>query len=448
MKRMRSLFSSLSVILLVVFITIFSACNTGGDSDVSVTGVTLNKSETSLLAGATETLTATVLPDNATNQDVSWSSSDSAVATVSAEGVVTAVAAGTAIITVTTDDGDFTAGCETVVNTGSSDPPGDPVVYVAGYYLDSAGGDHKVAAYWKDGVLQADLYNVAGHSAEALSVFSDGTDVFIVGYYNDGTSTNACYWKNGQAAVALPEQGAGNSKALSVFMENGIAYIAGYHTDTNEYACYWTVDTSNNDTISRVDFENTTEIKAEDIFRSGGIVYVVGYYVSSGESIPCFWEGGVRYDLERDGNTGHGFAKSISVSNGVKYIGGYQNNKSCYWTGSTTAPSKNDLYTANTAHGFGITLQGTDVYVAGRYWDGVFKSCYWKDDGSVTTVDMVQDASANAQAYSIDLSGNDVYVSGYDTVGGFSNASYWTVTEKITLHSTSASIAYDIFIDE
>ena len=61
--------------------------------------------------GETFTLTATILPTNATNQTVTWNTSDPAVATVSPSGVVTAINAGTATITVTTQDGGFTASC-------------------------------------------------------------------------------------------------------------------------------------------------------------------------------------------------------------------------------------------------------------------------------------------------------------------------------------------------
>ncbi|GEM_PF-996594 len=77
---------------------------------VSVTGVSLDKSETTLQVGASETLTATVKPAEATNKKVTWSSSDEAIATV-VDGVVTAVGAGTATITVTTEDGAKTADC-------------------------------------------------------------------------------------------------------------------------------------------------------------------------------------------------------------------------------------------------------------------------------------------------------------------------------------------------
>ena len=81
---------------------------------VAVTGVTLNKSTMSLVATAEETLTATVAPENATNKAVTWSTSNDKVATV-ADGKVTAVAPGEAVITATTADGGFTATCKVTV---------------------------------------------------------------------------------------------------------------------------------------------------------------------------------------------------------------------------------------------------------------------------------------------------------------------------------------------
>ena len=87
---------------------------------VPVTGVTLNKTSTSLYVGDTETLTPTITPDNATNKNLTWSSDDTSVATVDARGLVTAVSAGTATITVTTEDGAKTATCTVTVSRYSS----------------------------------------------------------------------------------------------------------------------------------------------------------------------------------------------------------------------------------------------------------------------------------------------------------------------------------------
>ena len=91
----------------------------------SVTGVTLNKTTLKLTKGASETLTATVVPGDAYNKNVTWTSSDPAVATVDASGKVTGVAKGTATITVTTEDGGHTATCAVEVadiKNGNHDP--------------------------------------------------------------------------------------------------------------------------------------------------------------------------------------------------------------------------------------------------------------------------------------------------------------------------------------
>jgi len=81
----------------------------------SVTGVTLNKTTLSLVTGDSETLIATITPADAENKNVTWSSSNEAVATVDNTGKVMAVGAGVTTITVTTDDGGKTATCEVTV---------------------------------------------------------------------------------------------------------------------------------------------------------------------------------------------------------------------------------------------------------------------------------------------------------------------------------------------
>ncbi len=91
---------------------------------VGVTGVSLNKTSATLSVGDSTTLTATVLPSDATNKAVTWESSDASVATVS-NGTVTAKAAGTATITVTTSDGGYTDTCAVTVTKASTPPPVD-----------------------------------------------------------------------------------------------------------------------------------------------------------------------------------------------------------------------------------------------------------------------------------------------------------------------------------
>ena len=103
------------------------------DPTVAVTGVTISH-KTAFLdqIGATIRLGAAVIPENATNQRVSWTSSNESVATVDQSGLVTAVGNGKALITVTTEDGEKTEQCEVTVEEKSIDVP----VAVTGVTLD------------------------------------------------------------------------------------------------------------------------------------------------------------------------------------------------------------------------------------------------------------------------------------------------------------------------
>jgi hypothetical protein len=141
---MKNVFKVLGIIALVAVIG-FGLVSCGGDDDgnnnnnnnnnnnpggttVAVTGVTLNKTTLTLAYGGTEKLTATVAPDNATNKAVRWNSTDTRYATVSADGTVTAVEAGTATIFATVEDGDCQpATCKVTVNPA-------PAVPISDYY--------------------------------------------------------------------------------------------------------------------------------------------------------------------------------------------------------------------------------------------------------------------------------------------------------------------------
>ncbi|GAF05697.1 endoglucanase E-4 precursor [Saccharicrinis fermentans DSM 9555 = JCM 21142] len=87
----------------------------GPVEDVDVTGVTISPSALTINKGQTGTLTASVLPTNATNKSLTWSTSNEGIATVTTSGVVTAIAEGSATITATSVDGNFEAVCTVTV---------------------------------------------------------------------------------------------------------------------------------------------------------------------------------------------------------------------------------------------------------------------------------------------------------------------------------------------
>ena len=119
-----------SFIPLFVVLIFFSSCK----SDVSVTGVFLTQNLVTLDIGDNLTLEALIKPNDATNKNVSWKSNKPDIVEVSNAGSVTAVSPGTAVITVTTQDGNKTADCTVIVNKKDIvvEPPDDRTI-ITGY---------------------------------------------------------------------------------------------------------------------------------------------------------------------------------------------------------------------------------------------------------------------------------------------------------------------------
>lgn len=130
----KTLSRSLSLLLAVVLAV--SLALPAAAASVAVTGVTLDKTSVTLAPKDSITLKATVQPDNATNQNLTWSSNREDVATVSSKGVVTAVAEGTTTITVKTKESGYSATCNVTVAkstvTGLTIDPAGPEILPVG----------------------------------------------------------------------------------------------------------------------------------------------------------------------------------------------------------------------------------------------------------------------------------------------------------------------------
>jgi len=100
--------------LLITVLSVISVFSCSNSADIAVESVTLSQNSLSLIIGEQKTLSATVLPQTATDKSMTWSSSNSSVASV-ADGTVSAIAAGSATITVTTKSGAKTASCNVTV---------------------------------------------------------------------------------------------------------------------------------------------------------------------------------------------------------------------------------------------------------------------------------------------------------------------------------------------
>lgn len=132
--------------------------------DIAVTGVSVSPTSWEMIAGATKTLTATISPANATYQDVSWESANTAVATVSSSGIVTAVAPGSATITVkSVADNTKIATCEITVTAPITPTDLKTKDLTSDYtYLTWSNGSSETAWQIKYGMTSGSLNNTSG----------------------------------------------------------------------------------------------------------------------------------------------------------------------------------------------------------------------------------------------------------------------------------------------
>ena len=184
---------------------------------VNVTEVTLDKTELTLTEGETETLTATVRPDNADNRKVTWSSDKTDVATVDGVGRVTAVKAGEAVVTVTTEDGGKTATCKVTVKAKA--------VNVTEVTLD------KTELTLTEGETETLTATVKPDNADNRKVTwsSDKTEVATVG--GDGRVTAV---KSGEATVTVTTEDGGKTATCRVTVKAKAVNVTEVTLDRTE----------------------------------------------------------------------------------------------------------------------------------------------------------------------------------------------------------------------
>ncbi|OAB30164.1 hypothetical protein PMSD_20440 [Paenibacillus macquariensis subsp. defensor] len=194
-----------------------TAADTGGGNPVLVTGITLDQTKVDLKVGETAQLTASITPVDAANKDVTWATNDETVAQVSDTGMITPIAAGTAVITVTTVDGGFTATAEVTVT--NDEPGGIDPVQVTGVALNTTSLDMKKGSSYqfKANIAPADASNteVRWTSSNVDVVIVDTTGIVMaVGVGNTtitATTTDGGFTATASVTVTRePETGDSN----------------------------------------------------------------------------------------------------------------------------------------------------------------------------------------------------------------------------------------------
>ena len=357
-----------------------ASCSKDDPAPVEVGEIKLNKITLTLAVGEEQPLTATVLPDNAENKTVAWSSSDTKIATVSDAGLVAAVAPGSA--TITAAAGDKSATCAVTV---------EPDVYVVGH--NSSDKTVCKGLLWKNGLVSElpfrDLY------PGGIQV-SDG-DVYIAGTYleNDGKTLKIGVMKNGE----LSEWGKGGYY-VSISASGKDLYAVCAATPTTSF--FYKNGTGEQ-------FEPGAEVYTTSIFVSEGDVYIGGRVLKT-TSAATYWKNGVATELT-DGIKKRGTVLSVVAAKGSIYAVGTDDTdgvKVVLWKDGIPT------YLSEGISAYSVCVSGNgDVYVAGQ--NATRKPILWKNG------EAIQLSSSTGEAYSVFTYNNDVYVVGRNN----SRATLW-----------------------
>jgi len=432
---------------------------------VPVTGVAITPPSATVLVNGTRQLTPVFTPANATNQGVTWTSSQPSIATVSETGLVTGVALGSATITARTLDGNFPAVC--AITVAATLP--DPDVYVAGRRAQTTNSNAaRVAVYWKNGT-RTDLFTTAmisdGVWGSGQSIFvDDNNDVYVAGYHDDTSNYNQLpsLWKNTAASrqdLAPWDAQHFQKWGESVFVSDGKVYVAGseWATSNNQrvdlYAYLYTVTGGVVDTkVLAGNYRETfTEYAAAlSVYVANDKTYVTGVYEDANNWYVPLWEGTARTTYQNNAT-----GQAVFVSGANVYVGGTAFN------GGVQMPTvwRNGVptyYTIQYGASYGwvnaIYVVGTDVYATGYYGsDSAIQAVAWKN-GEVIHTFGANNTTAYVLPTGISVCDGKVYVCGNERSGANWLPTYWTdgvaTRLPVTIANSSVNNAYAIFVKQ
>lgn len=177
--------------------------------DIPATGIILSEEQVSLKVGESVTLAATVTPEDATNKTIVWSSSDDSIATVSNQGIVTAINEGSASITASAADASIFARC-TITVTGAETPVKELVLNKTNLELSLGESFTFKASLSDNSEITESSIDWSSNNTQVASVSSSGElrtlypgEAIITAWYYGLTAK--CYIKVSEPDYVIPE---------------------------------------------------------------------------------------------------------------------------------------------------------------------------------------------------------------------------------------------------
>ncbi len=245
-------------------------------ASVSVEGITLVPTSITINPSETQQLTAVISPNDATNKSVVWTTSDESIATVDEDGLVTAIAYGTATVTATTVDGGYTASSSVDVNfvetpvTGISVTPTSAVIepdetITLDAILEPVYASNQIV-YWS-----SDNESVATVSGSGVvTAISEGVAMITV------TSDDGGYSASASISVTEITTPCENPVSITIpFVQNGVGQYCFVTTQEISYINSWNL---NELTINGVDFTNTWSNTLPPAVNGEWVIYYDGPY--------------------------------------------------------------------------------------------------------------------------------------------------------------------------
>jgi hypothetical protein len=382
---------------------ISGSCEVEVLSEIAVRSVLLTRQAISMVPGDSETIGATVLPANATNKDVKWSSSNTNVAEVSQSGLVTAVGAGVATIRgISLSDPDKFDSCLVSVQS----------IYVAGTELS---GNVSVAKYWRNEIAFSLGEGSKNSDAKSIAVSQSNVAYVAGNELNYSNISVAKVWINGVATNL--SDGVAHAEANCVYLSNIDYYVAGYETIGGKKV---PTVRKNGANPTRLAVNGGGEGVANSMVFTGGYDYVVGHETNNqGITVAMYWKGGVSQYLTDGGQ--HASANSVFVApSGDVWVAGWVNNDAgkpvaTLWKNG----SKADILSTSqsgAANSIFMSPNG-ELLVAGYESNGIVPvATVWKGTASLAAM-RLGNGGGESNANGVCTFSQDVYVAGFENIG-------------------------------